>query len=91
MDTIVSISSSSDEFMIVTGQNYTEVSESLSISLFDFFWSVPATSKSIGTFRETFVGVKFEGSTTVHGKVCIIEKCKQHQSIVYACVCVLAC
>ena len=82
MDTIVNISSSSDEFVIVTGQNYTEVLNSLSSSLLDYFWPVPkiwnsATLKSIGTFRETFVGVKFEGSNAVTGKVCIIEKCKQ--------------
>ena len=82
MDTIVNISSSSDEFVIVTGQNYTEVLNSLSSSLLAYFWPVPkiwnlATLKSIGTFKEIFVGVKFEGSKAVMGKVCIIEKCKQ--------------
>ena len=80
-DTLVNVSSSSDDFVIVTGQNYKEVSDSLSTSLLDYLWPVPkiwntATSKSIGTFQESYVGVKYEGSKTVKGTVCIIEKCK---------------
>lgn len=81
IDTLVNVSSSSDEFIIVTGQNCTEVSDSLSDSLLDYLWPVPkiwnsATSKSIGTFRESCVGVKYEGSKPVDGEVCIIEKCE---------------
>ena len=80
-DTLVNVSSSSDEFVIVTGQNYTEVSDSLSTSLLDYFWRVlkiwnSVTSKSIGTFQESYVGVKYEGSEDVKGTVCVIEKCK---------------
>ena len=108
IDTRVNVSSSSDEFIIVTGQNYTEVSDSLSTSLLDYLWPVPkiwssATSKSIGTFQESCVGVKYEGSKTVKGEVCIIEKCKlvriEHSACMHACgwcmligaMCVYAC
>ena len=81
IDTLVNVSSSSDKFVIVTGQNHTEVSDSLSTSLLDYLWPVSkiwnsVTSKSIGTFQESYVGVKYEGSEPVKGKVCIIEKCK---------------
>ena len=81
IDTLVNVSSSSDKFVIVTGQNHTEVSDSLSTSLLDYLWPVSkiwnsVTSKSIGTFQESYVGVKYEGSEDVDGKVCIIEKCK---------------
>lgn len=81
MDTIVNVSTSSEEFVIVTGQNYTEVLNAMSSSLLDYFWPTPkvwssATSKSIGTFRDTYIGVKYEGSKAVNAKICIIEKCK---------------
>ena len=79
IDTLVNVSSSSNEFVIVTGQNHTEVSDSLSTSLLGYFWPWiwnSVTSKSIGTFQESYVGVKYEGSEPVKGKVCIIEKCK---------------
>ena len=81
MDTIVNVSSSSDEFIVATGPNNTEVLNALSSSLLDYFWPIPkvwssATSKSIGTFRDTYIGVKYEGLKDVKGRVCIIEKCK---------------
>lgn len=69
------------DFTIIKGHNYTVIKDAFETSLFDFFWSSVDTlllhnSSSVGvpTFQPQCVGVKYNGKTGLHAKMCITER-----------------